>query len=66
MDPAARVDKLVKAGKLTAAQGAELLAKLRAIIAKKEELKALQKDLATWLKNNKIESEIEETETESN
>ena len=63
-DPTARVDKLIKSGRLTAAQGAELLAKLRAIIAKKEELKTLQKDLATWLKNNKVESEIEEPEAE--
>lgn len=66
IDPAARVDKLIKAGKLTAAQGAELLAKLKAIIAKREELKTLERELATWMKNNKIESEIEESETEGN
>jgi|CXWL01.1.fsa_nt_gi hypothetical protein len=66
IDPAVRVDKLIKAGKLTAAQGAELLAKLKAIIAKKEELKTLQKDLATWLKDNKVESEVEEAEVEGN
>lgn len=66
VDPAARVDKLIKAGKLTAAQGAELLAKLKAIVAKREELKAMERELKTWLKNNKIESEVEESETEGN
>ncbi len=53
--PDTLVNKLVAAGRLTQAQGAELLAKLNAIKAKRDEVAALERDLKTWVKNNSLD-----------
>jgi len=52
------VNKLVTAGKITSAQGTELLSRLNAIKAKREEVVALQKSLKTWLKSTKLDPQV--------
>ena len=54
VSPDTVVNRLVSSGKLTAAQGAELLAKLKAIKVKRDELLVLEKDLRDWAKTNKL------------
>lgn len=56
-----RINQLVKTGKISEAQKAELLAKLNAIKVKRAELKALQMELVAWLKNHRIETEATPT-----
>jgi hypothetical protein len=53
----ARLELMVKNGKLTETQKKELLAQLLAIKTKREELRKLEASLAAWLKANKIEPE---------
>ena len=56
--PKARLDEAVKNGKITQAQEDEILSRLAAIRAKQQELIALEKMFADWMKANNISTSL--------